>query len=443
MLMKRASRVAPPKAGKERTGAKVLYITYDGLTDPLGRSQILPYLIGLSRLGHQITVLSCEKPARLDQDGPRIAQMCVEAGLNWHPLKYHKRPPILSSAFDTAMMQRAAVRINSREGFDLTHCRSYISARVGLALRPVGVRLLFDMRGFWPEEKVEGASWDLGNPLYAAVYRYFKWLESRLLHAADCIVSLTQAGKEQLLTRIELQSRKTLVSVIPCSVDVDHFPLVTVSGRRDARLKLGIPQTGKVLGYLGSLGTWYMLDEMLDFFKVYATRHEQAHFLFLTPDDPGTIRAAAASRGIGPGQLTIRFASREEVPKMMAAADLGIFFIKPVGSKVASSPTKMAEMLALGLPIVTNEGIGDVGSMVREMGLGVVVDDFTAKSFDRAASQLDSIGAAPEKMRDAAVRLFALNLAIERYDRIYRSLSIEKPMLSNTESKRARNSVLE
>ena len=44
---------------------RALYISYDGMTDPLGRSQVLPYLQGLSERGHEITLLSCEKPARM------------------------------------------------------------------------------------------------------------------------------------------------------------------------------------------------------------------------------------------------------------------------------------------------------------------------------------------------------------------------------------------
>src|SRR4051794_20204501 len=59
-----ASGMKPPHAGSPMTS--VLYITYDGLTDPLGRSQVLPYLTGLAERGHRITVLSCEKPERMD-----------------------------------------------------------------------------------------------------------------------------------------------------------------------------------------------------------------------------------------------------------------------------------------------------------------------------------------------------------------------------------------
>lgn len=403
--------------------ARVLYITYDGLTDPLGQSQVLPYLVGLAGVGHRITVLSCEKPQRMAQDGDRIRRQCDAAGIGWTPLAYHKRPPILSSALDAAALQRAALRLHRQQRFDIVHCRSYIPARAGLALkRRFGVKLLFDMRGFWPDEKVEGNNWPLANPLYRAVYRYFKRLESRLLRGADHIVSLTEAGKAQLLTRPELAHDPAPVTVIPCCVDFDHFPLATAERRKSARDRLAIPADAHVLAYLGSLGSWYMLEEMLDFFNVYQSRHDAARFLFVTPDEPQPIRDAAAERGIDPERIVIAAATRAEVPGLLAAADLGIFFIKPVFSKTASSPTKMGEMLAVGLPIIANAGVGDVEAMVEDMECGVAVRDFTNDGFAAALVRLGSLDGSPEERRSKALPWFDVKLGIERYDRVYRSL---------------------
>ena len=401
----------------------MLYITYDGLTDPLGQSQVLPYLVGLARRGHRITVLSCEKPARMTAIGDRIGQLCADAGIGWHALRYHKRPPILSSALDAAALQRAALKLDRRERFDLVHCRSYIPARAGLALkRRFGVKLLFDMRGFWPDEKVEGGNWPLSNPLYAAVYRYFKSLETRLLRGADQIISLTEAGKAQLLTRPELAKDPAPVTVIPCCVDFAHFPLTTAASRSAARQGLGIGKDEPLLAYLGSLGAWYMLDQMLDFFKAYASRRAGARFLFVTPDDPQPIRAAASARGVDPDRLIIRSATRDEVPELLAAADLGIFFIRPVFSKTASSPTKMGEMLAVGLPIVTNGGVGDVAALVEDIGCGIAIRDFTDESYASALDRLDTLDGSPGDRRGRALPWFDVNLGIERYNRVYRDL---------------------
>jgi glycosyltransferase involved in cell wall biosynthesis len=415
-------------------GAKVLYITYDGLTDPLGQSQVLPYLFGLSKRGHRITILSCEKPRRMDTGGERIRKLCDAAGIEWHPIPYHKSPPVLSSAFDAERLRRAALRLHRANLFDLVHCRSYIPASAGLLLKlRGGVKFLFDMRGFWPDEKVEGNNWNLANPVYRAVYRYFKRLESRLLRGADAIVSLTEAGKVQLLTRPELGGADKQITVIPCCVDFDHFPLASPVSRKAARKRLGLAADDRVLAYLGSLGSWYMLDEMLDCFGIYATKHANARFLFVTPDDPRPIREAAAARGINPDRLVILAASRDEVPGLMAAADLGIFFIKPVFSKTASSPTKMGEMLAIGLPIVTNAGVGDVERMVEDIGCGVAIHAFTRESYARAIDGIDLLPGTARERRKRALPWFDVKLGIERYDRIYRDLLAqgEKPSASN------------
>jgi glycosyltransferase involved in cell wall biosynthesis len=417
----------PYQARPRRSGANLLYISYDGLTDPLGQSQMFPYLSGLSRQGHRITILSCEKPGRLAKDGNRVRQRCSESGIRWHSLAYHKYPPVLSSVFDMAALQRAAINLHRKERFDLVHCRSYIPARAGLALKKrFGVRFLFDMRGFWPDEKVEGNNWNLQNPLYAAVYRYFKRLESRLLRGSDHIVSLTEAGKEQLLARPELVPNPPPITVIPCCVDFAHFPLACPESREAARRGLQIDEDEAVLVYLGSLGSWYMLGEMLDFFTVYASRNRKPRFLFVTADDAQSIRHAASERGIDPKALLVLSATRDEVPRLIAAADLGIFFIRPVFSKMASSPTKMGEMLAVGLPIVANAGVGDVESMIDDIGCGVAIRDFTPDAYASALDHLESLGTSSAARRERALPWFDVNLGIERYDKIYRQLSAQR-----------------
>ena len=426
--------------------ARVLYISYDGLTDPLGQAQVLPYLAGLSALGHRVTVLSCEKPQRMHTQGQRIRGLCAAAGIRWRPLNYHKRPPILSSALDAAALQRSAIALHRREPFDLVHCRSYVPARAGLGLkRRFGVKFLFDMRGFWPDEKVEGNNWNLANPLYRLVYRYFKRLESRLLRGADHIISLTEAGMAQLLTRPELAHVPAPITVIPCCVDFAHFPLAGADSKRAARERLGIAPDDAVLAYLGSLGSWYMRDEMLDFFKVYAARRGAARFLFVTPDEPQPIRAAATARGIDSDRLIIVPATRDEVPELLAAADLGIFFIRPVFSKTASSPTKMGEMLAVGLPIVTNAGVGDVAAQVADMRCGIAIERFDDTSYAAALDQLQSLAGTAQQRRERALRWFDVELGIERYDGVYRALlgEAEKPIASTARSNRATNSSAE
>ncbi|HEX4738064.1 MAG TPA: glycosyltransferase [Allosphingosinicella sp.] len=404
-------------------GRSVLYLSLDGMTDPLGGSQVLPYLQGLSAHGHRIVLLSCEKAARFERGQGRVRRICEQSGIVWHPLPYRRSPRLLAGLRNIRALKRAAVRLHRIYGFEIAHCRSYVPAMAGLILkRRFGVRLLFDMRGFWADERVDGRLWPQSHPIYRLLYRRAKALEAELLESADHVISLTESGRRILQSWPNPASRPRAVTTIPCCVDFGAFRLPDIDARRLARRTLGIPAGGKVVAYLGSIGTWYMLDEMLDFFACYARRHVGARLLFVTQDEPEAIRSAAQRRGLDPESLIIRSASREDVPALMVAADLGLFFIKPCFSKQASSPTKMGEMLALGLPIVTNAGVGDVAEIVAETGVGVAIQSFDSHQYDAAIDRIDSIGLRPEEIRARALPWFDVNEGIDRYDRVYRML---------------------
>ncbi len=402
----------------------ILYISYDGMTDPLGRSQVLPYLTGLAARGHAITILSCEKPASRARAGAAVARLCRDASIDWRPIAYHKRPPILSSLYDSWQLKRSAARLHAEKRFDLAHCRSYIPAMAGLWLkRRFGTAFLFDMRGFWAEEKVEGGGWRLDNPIFRGIFRFFKRREAEFLREADAIVSLTAAARDEMAQRPVMADRPgATVAIIPCCVDAGHFSPSPGNGRESGRAVLGIAPERPVLVYLGSLGGNYMLGEMLDFFLAFRARRPGALFLFITRDDPAAIRAAAAARSIAETDLIVRAATREEVPAFVAAADLGIAFKRATFSALACSPTKLGEMLAMGVPVVVNAGVGDVEAIMADTRAGVVVRSFDRDSLLAAADAALAISLDPDAIRDSALRWFRLDEGIDRYDRLYRSL---------------------
>src|ERR1700712_2446048 len=111
-------------------GKKVLYISYDGLTDPLGQSQVLPYLKELSKLGYSFTILSFEKKSRFKKDAALIYSLTKASGIEWVPLTFTKNPPLLSKMYDRFRMKRTAGQLQRKTHFDLVHCRSYVAAEV-------------------------------------------------------------------------------------------------------------------------------------------------------------------------------------------------------------------------------------------------------------------------------------------------------------------------
>lgn len=403
--------------------SKILYITYDGLTDPLGQSQILPYLCGLSRQGYCFTILSFEKKEAFKQNQAKIRAILNQFSITWVPMSFTTRPPLLSKFYDAIRMRRMADRLHRKQSFRIIHCRSYPAAEIGLLLkRKTGVRFLFDMRGFWANEKVDGGQWKLNNPIYRAIFRYYKNKEKEFLHEADGVISLTEAAKREMLSWPGFG--QTTIDVIPCCADLDLFDYNKADQLevKSVANELRIPDSARVISYLGSVGSWYMTHEMFAFFRQLHAKHPDFIMLFLSKDNPEKIRLDAEKAGVPAAAIRVRAAARSELRSLLQICHCSIFFIRPTYSKMASSPTKHAELMGMGLPVICNE-IGDTGHIVRETGTGMIVPGFEEKDFGLVVDKMDELLMIPAaKIRQAAFAYFDLEEGIHRYSRIYRRL---------------------
>jgi glycosyltransferase involved in cell wall biosynthesis len=402
---------------------KVLFVSLDGMTDPLGQSQVLPYLEGLSRLGYRFHILSYEKPAAFALQAEVVAARCAAAQIEWHPQPYgfSMRDKVLRAG----QMVKEARRLVKAHGILMLHCRSYLPARVGLRLkRTLGIPFLFDMRGFWADERLDGGIWRQSNPLHAAMYRYFKRLEQRFLHEAAEVISLTEAGKATILSWPNLKPAPT-ITVIPCCADLKHFQpsQVAPEAREAARIRLQLPTDVPILGYLGAVGTWYMTDEMLDFFLVLKQRHPRALFLFLTAEEPQYVLRLAAAKGIAESDLRVVRGNRAEMPTLISLFSASIFFIRPAFSKRASSPTKLAELLGMGISVLTNTGVGDVDEILKQSHAGAIVSNFTRSDYEKALDEWEPMWQAPIRERSAGVlSRMSLEWGVSAYAAVYQRL---------------------
>ena len=400
---------------------KILYISYDGMTDPLGQSQVLPYLTALSKEGYQFTILSFEKANRYDKEKSIIERICAGASIYWVPLTFTKRPPVLSKIYDRWRLKRKAEQLFRESRFDMIHCRSYIAAEAGLLLKKkYGARFLFDMRGFWADEKVDSGQWNQQSLFFRRVYRHYKSKEKEFLQNADAIVSLTEAARLELLAKEEY--RNLLIDVIPCCADLAHFNYHTIKADVAPRLKeqLGIRPEYKIITYLGSVGGWYMIEEMFSFFKRLLERQPEFMMLMLTKDAPDLVRKQAIASGVPVDRLVILYSGRNELPGYISLSDCSIFFIKPTYSKIASSPTKHAELMGMGVPVICNN-IGDTGRIIGETNTGLVVNGFTTEEYDRVIGKMDTLLSIPKKqIREAAYNYFDLEEGAIHYKKIYK-----------------------
>jgi len=111
------------------------------------------------------------------------------------------------------------------------------------------------------------------------------------------------------------------------------------------------------------------------------------------------------------------------MPRYLGCADLGVFFIVPTFSKQASSPTKMGELMGMGIPLVCNSGVGDVGDIVQQSQCGIALDVNDAGQISRSIEQVDSLMHLDKAaIRRAAFQFYSLQAGIETYAAVYDQL---------------------
>lgn len=393
----------------------VLYISYDGMLEPLGQSQVLAYLKRLAA-GRPMHLISFEKSADWANlpERERIARDILDANIRWHPLRYHKRPTALATAWDIGCGIALGLWLVLRHRLRIVHARSYVASVIALGLKQVmGVKYVFDMRGFWADERVDGGLW----PRDGGMFRVAKSFERRFLLSADHVVSLTYAAVTEIQRFDYLQGRMPVFTVIPTCADLARFRPVPAAR-----------QGGFMLGYVGSAGTWYEFDATVACFAELLRLKPDARILIVNRNEHDYIRERLIAGGVPLTSIELRAASHAEVPVQLARMDASIFFIKPVFSKQASAPTKLAELLGCGIPCLANNGVGDMAEILEGEQVGVAVNDFSPPTLRTGLVRLLELMETPgvqDRCVAAAHKHFSLDEGVRRYALVYRRLDEE------------------
>lgn len=382
---------------------RVVFATYDGVLAGPGRSQVVPYVRRLADRGHAMALLSYERADLLDDREATDAVREALGDVPWTPLRWRRSAP-----GDLANGLRSLRRAVREHDARIVHARGYVPA---LLARMLGLPFVFDMRGFWPDERVDGGLWSRDG----AGYRTWKRIERSLCRRARSVVVLTERARDEL-RRLGLVTAPRPVHVVPTCVDLERFRAVPEEDRpTECR--------GDAARYviLGGIGTWYLPDAMLHLAARALARDPAARLHVLTQDEPQPILDGLAARGIVRDRVLVRAVPHEDVPRWISGARAGIALLRATWSKSASCPTKIGEMLACGVPLIVSTGIGDVDALFRAERVGVCAAGHGPDDLDAALDALDALRGPDlaERCRDAAARRFALSIATDAYERAY------------------------
>ena len=374
---------------------------------------MLAYLEKLA-VDYRIDLISFEKPEDLRERRKveALRRRIQAAGIRWTSLTYHRTPSVPATAWDICVGATVVTWITLRHRIGIIHVRSYVPALMALAARRSSrARLLFDIRGFWVDERVDGGLW----PRRGWLYRTAKRVEKLLFRSADHIVTLTHASAKDIATFPYLSGRVPPISVIRTCADLDRFC------HANAR-----PDDPFVFGHLGTVGSWYLFDETLRCFQALRRIVPNARMLIVNRSEHATIRAALARVGVDPSLVDIQAAEYAEVAGWVRRMSVGAALIKPVYSKRASAPTKLAEYLGCGVPCLGNIGVGDMAEILEGERVGVVLRDFSEQALIDGMEQVVRLAKDPEtarRCRETATRLFSLENGVAQYGEIYERLN--------------------
>ena len=400
-------------ASAVRKPRHILVITYWAYADALVQTYTLPYVRMILRAlpsGSQVHLVTLEKP------GAQPVQ-AAEAGVVHHPFPY--RSFGMGGVGMVLGLSWRLSRLVQRYRIDTVHAWCTPAGMIGHIVSVLtGRPLVIDSYEPHAEAMVENGTWKRAGIAYRLLF-LFERLQTR---RAKVLIAATEGMRDYSLAKYGPTSARWFTK--PACVDTDRF-----SGRdikRPEKLRsLGLE--GRIVGlYAGKLGGIYLEQEVFDLFRAARDQWGDAfRVLLLTPHPMAELEPLMAKAGLDKAIFTVMSVPHKEVPALMGLADFAVTPVKPVPTKRYCTPVKDGEYWALGLPVIITEGISDDSDIIRQHGIGSVLESLDRKGYEKAVTEVAALLAGSsrqelyERVRPVALRYRGFDRAERIYQAIY------------------------
>lgn len=397
---------------------KILYITYDGLNDKLGYSQITPYILGLNKNKfYDFTIISFEKNIISNS----LNKLISNNNIKWYKLKFTPKYFFLLKFIDLIKIIFFPLFIIIYSKIDLVHCRGQLSSIPGLIARKIfNKKFIFDCRGLWADERLDNKSWNKKSYIHFLTYNFFKKLENSFFRHSDHNVVLTSNVRNFLIKNKNFNEIK--FSVIPCCANFNHFKILEPSKIMIKKEILGISNYDLIIGYFGSISNIYHPDEMIKFFQFCKRIQKKTIIIFFSDSFDYLKNNTNKFNELSVKDYLLINSNYEDLPIYYNICDLTLSFVKKTVARKATSPTKIGESLACGVPVISNKGIGDLDNQLNFYNFSNVDvnKDEELKNISLKIENFKSLDR--EKIRNSSKKYYDLEIAIVKYEEIYKKL---------------------
>lgn len=404
----------------------ILYVTFDGVLQPLAFSQVARVITALAKRGFRYRLLSVERKSDLADTARvgRVKDLLSDAGIVWTTVAADLEGSARRSSETLARVGAAALWTASHERLSLVHARGYQAGAIARALRRMtGVPYLFDARGCWIEER---SDWFARSVPYALG----KFVERGLYRDAAAVVTLTELHANDVIEGAFGKREASSVLAIPTCADYSEFTIFADRPARPTSATI-VPAEVRhrldgraVLGIVGALNRSYLVEPTLALVKLVCDLMPHAHLLVLTQQQRAYTELLAA-RGIATDRATVASARHDDMPSWLPWVDWGLLLLADTIAKRGSMPTKLAEFFASGVRPVAYGCNSEMTNWVRRAGSGIVLDSIeygdllnATRSIVDSTPNIDALRHA----RQVTAHHFSLSSGVERYESLLRSL---------------------
>ena len=251
----------------------------------------------------------------------------------------------------------------------------YLSLKIVKKMNP-NVKIIMDLRGEDSMEYLNAFGYDTIDEVTnnKITNRYYSIVDrtDHILHIAESVICVSKAMEKHILAKYKNVS-KSKIFVIPGGADREEF-FFNEEVRTATREMLCIDKSF-VFIYSGGLKKyWQKKRTIFEFMSRIQEINANTIFLCLTSDME--IATELKKKYFSSNaNIFILAVNSNEVNNYLCAADAGIILRDDIHTNRVSSPTKVAEYLLAGLPVIISKNVGDYSEFIDNNGYGVVVNN--------------------------------------------------------------------
>lgn len=262
----------------------------------------------------------------------------------------------------------------------LVFSRALIGKEINLLrkISPVKIIFFYDARAASAEENkyITIKQQDFTRHNFQIIANAY-YLEYQTILAANKIFTVSNVLMNYYINTFAAE--KTKFINYPCLSNEDKF-FYDSDVRLKTRFELGIDEKTLVFIYSGGISNeWHVSKQMFAFFNKMNKCEKNLLFLCLIKNI-AEIENVIVQFPALKEKLRIFSVPNNEVYKYLNAADYGILFRENTIMNNVASPTKFAEYILCGLPVLISEGVGDYSTFTIENEVGVLLKESELKN---------------------------------------------------------------